>query len=231
MPTSNAILAKETEAPPKATTDLLHSTRSRDRLKGIRQLRHPWNPAAVARLHRLTRHPNVLYRAAARGELDMVDILFRKRIYRIKQKLKTDAENPALLFSLAVVFFRYAQIWPHDRENRSYFLGQSLNHLNKLIRLVQPKLLYFYYRGLVRKEIGEYRTAISDFRKVLHAQPQHWGALLGLLHCLFAIGDFQHLHRVALSWKAWAWHPYQKALINTWANEPGSWDQNKDFFF
>ena len=219
MPSFKLQSEETADSPLKATTDLLRSRNRRDRLKGIHQLRHPWNPVAVARLHRLSRHPNVLYRAAARGELDMVDILFRKRIYKVRQKMKGDAENPALRFALSVVFLRYAQIWPHDKENRTYFLNQSLSHLNKLIRLVEPKLIYFYYRGWVRKEIGDYRTAISDFRKVLHARPQHWGALLGLLTCLYEIGEFPRVHRVAVSWKRWARHPYQIALLNFWGNE------------
>ncbi len=219
MPTFDSQAKKTGGSLVEPTTDLLRSRNSHNRLKGIRQLRHPWNPVAVARLHRLTRHPNVLYRAAARGELDMVDILFRKRIYKVRQKMKGDSENPALWFALAVVFLRYAQIWPHDAENRTYFLNQALSNLNKLIRLVEPKLIYFYYRGWVRKEMGDYRTAISDFRKVLHTRRQHWGALLGLLTCLYEIGDFPRVHRVAASWKKWAWHPYQTALLNFWGNE------------
>ncbi len=209
----------EEETWPDATADLLRSRDSRDRLKGIRQLRHPWSAPAVLQLHRLSRHPNLLYRAVAKGELDMVDIVFRRRIYRVRQKMKGDEENPALWFSLAVVFLRYAQIWPHDRENRTFFLSQALNYLNRLIRLVKPKLIYFYYRGLVRKEMGQYRTALSDFRKVLHAKPEHWGSLLGLLACLYEIGDYPRLGQVAQSWKQWARHPYQRALLTTWGGE------------
>ncbi len=201
------------------TTDLLTSKNPAKAVQGIHQLRRPFYALAIQELHRLSSHSNLMFRIAAKGELDTLDVQFRKRIYKIRQKLHQQPDCPGYQLALAVVFLRYSQIWPHVPENRRYFLMQSGKILNRLIRLVQPEMRYFYYRGFVRKEMKDFRGAISDFRKVLHLKPTHWGAFLGLLESLFELGDYQKIPLVFDSWPGVFRHPYQQTLAAMWRKE------------
>jgi len=198
------------------TTDLLISKDSEQTVQGIRQLRRPFYALAIRELHRLSNHSNLMYRIAAKGELDTLDIQFRKRIYKIRQKLRQEPDYPGYQLALAVVFLRYSQIWPHVPENRSYFLAQSNKILNRLIRLVQPEVRYFYYRGVVRKEMGDFRGAISDFRKVLYLNPTHWGTFMRLLESLFELGEFQKIPLIIDSWPGIFRHSFQQTIANMW---------------
>ena len=201
------------------TTDLLLSKNSKQMVQGIHQLRRPFYALAIQELHRLSNHSNLIFKIAAKGELDTLDVQFRKRIYKIRQKIRQEPDYPGYQLALAVVFLRYSQIWPHVPENRTYFLTQSSKILNQLIRLVQPKARYFYYRGFVRKEMGDFRGAISDFRKILHLNPTHWGAFLGLLESLYKLGEFQKIPLIIDSWPGVFHHPYQQALAGMWGKE------------
>lgn len=198
------------------TTDLLISKNSEQTVQGIRQLRRPFYALAIRELHRLSNHSNLMYRIAAKGELDTLDVQFRKRIYKIRQKLRQEPDYPGYQLALAVVFLRYSQIWPHVPENRSYFLAQSSKILNRLIRLVQPEVRYFYYRGLVRKEMRDFRGAISDFRKVLYLNPTHWGAFMRLLESLFELGEFQKIPLIIDSWPGSFRHSFQQTIAKMW---------------
>ncbi len=198
------------------TTDLLISKNSEQTIQGIRQLHRPFYALAIQELNRLSSHSNLMFRIAAKSELDKLDVQFRKRIYKIRQKLRQEPDCPGYQLALAVVFLRYSQIWPHVPENRIYFLEQSSKILNRLIRLVQPEVRYFYYRGFVRKEMGEFRLAISDFRKVLHLNPTHWGAFMGLLESLFELREFQKISLMIDSWPGIFRHPYQQTIANMW---------------
>ncbi len=200
----------------RVTTDLLLSKNPKQMVQGIRQLRRPFYSLAISELHQFSSHSNLMYRIAAKGELDTLDIQFRKRIYKIRQKLRKEPEYPGYQLALAVVFLRYSQIWPHIPENRNFFLSQSNKILSSLIRLIQPEARYFYYRGFVRKEMGDLRSAISDFRKVLHLNPVHWGAFLGLLESLFELGEYQKIPLVISTWPGVFRHPYQRAIANMW---------------
>lgn len=200
----------------EATIDLLLSKNPERKLRGIRQLRHPFSAPAIQELVQVSRHSHLLFKVAAKSELDTLDVRFRKQIHKIRENLQKKPEYPGYQLALSVVFLRYSQIWPHSPENRTYFLNQSLTMLNRLIRLVRPELKYFYYRGFVRKEIGDFRSAVSDFRKVLHFKPGHWGAFLGLLECLFELGEFNKIQMVIQYWPGQIRHPYPKDLLKTW---------------
>ncbi|NOY76406.1 MAG: hypothetical protein GXO76_00920 [Calditrichaeota bacterium] len=216
MPQEKPFTQANLSDPIGVTTDLLLSKNSEQRVQGIHQLRRPFYALAIQELHRLSRHSNLTFKIAAKGELDTLDVQFRKRIYKIRQKMRREPDYPGYQLALAVVFLRYSQIWPHVPENRTYFLTQASKLLNQLIRLVQPKTRYFYYRGWVRKEMGDFRGAISDFRKILHLHPTHWGAVLGLLESLFELGDFQKISLVIESWPGTFNHPYQRDIAGMW---------------
>jgi len=178
---------------PEPLLDRLADANPEVRCQAIRDLRGKYSRVLINTLWRLKNNSNPQVSQAANDKLTRFEMHLRKQIFFFHQWVKKDPDSPAAVAGSALSYFRFAQFWVQDDGLRKYFLQKALDGFNLLIRAYQPKLLYFYYRGLVLMALGEYRLAAANFGQILKKHPHRHSALLKLIEIFYHLGYFRFI--------------------------------------
>ncbi len=151
------------------------------RYEAIHRLKSTRNRLFVNQLRPFQFDSAAIVRKAAQNKLKPIETFYRVKFFYFQNKMENFPNYAGYRLGFAIICLRYSQMWVQDTKLQDYFLRDALRQLNRLIRTVEPKKCYFYYRGQVLKTMHQTTLAIEDFKKVLEKDPKHWGAILKLI--------------------------------------------------
>ena len=155
------------------------------RYQAIIELHSTKNRHFVSQLRHFQFDPAFMVRREVQNKLNPIESFYRRKFFYFQNMMKKNPNYAGYRFGLAIICLRYSQVWVQNSKLQDYFLREALRQLNRLIRTVDPKKNYFYYRGQVLKSMDRSSLAIEDFKKVLEIDSEHWGAILKLLDLYF----------------------------------------------
>lgn len=151
------------------------------RYEAVLNLHPKKNRTFVNQLRHFQLDPAYPVRREVQNKLNSIESFYRRKFYFFQKMMKKKSNYAGYRLGFALTCLRYAQNWVQSAKLQDYFLHEALGQLNRLIRTVEPKKIYFYYRGQVFKAMNQISLAIEDFRKVREIDPKHRGAILQLL--------------------------------------------------
>lgn len=163
------------------TINKLHDHDPTLRYEAIHKLKATKTRSFVKQLQPFKFDSAAIGRNAAQNKLRPIESYYRAKFFYFENKMKKFPNYAGYRLGFAIICLRYCQMWVQDTKLQDYFLRDALRQLNRLIRTVEPKKCYFYYRGQVLKTMHQTTLAIADFKIVLEKDPKHWGAILKLI--------------------------------------------------
>ena len=182
---------------PEPLLDRLADFSAEVRCQAVQSLRPKYSRIPIAILRRLTCDSDTQVSQAAQKKLTSLEMHLRRQIFLFHQWLQKNPDSSAPLAGLSLSYLRYAQFWVQDETIRRYFLQKAQEGFDQLIRMYQPKLRYFYYRGLVLMALGRYRLAAANFAKILRKYPHHRGALLNLMEIFYHLHNYRFIPQLS----------------------------------